>query len=270
MPELLEKMKKLNGHSLKLIACLTMLIDHATAGIMIPTARHGLLPEDIPYDTLNLYYRILRGIGRVAFPIFCFLLVEGFVHTKNRLRYALGLLIFGVISEPFYDVTFFAETGEFNINIFKVLKANRDILSDHCNVYFTLFISLLVIWGIKKSFYLYKELQLPIWLSYIFSCCAIATGIVTAELFHTDYHGFGVALIVVLYVLRLIVPLNLIAGYFSICTLSTEYLSFTGFMLLLLYNGKRGRPLGKLKYAFYAFYPVHIFLIYLIRCLIYG
>ncbi|MCR5403015.1 MAG: conjugal transfer protein TraX [Butyrivibrio sp.] len=264
-----ENLKKLNGNCLKLIACLTMLIDHATAGIMIPAARNGLLPDDIPYTTLNLYYRILRGIGRVAFPIFCFLLVEGFIHTKNRLRYALGLLIFGFISEPFYDVTFFAEKEEFNLNIFEVLSANRGILFDHCNVYFTLFIGLIVIWAIEKSFYLYKELQLPIWLSYVFSCCAIATGIVIAELLHTDYHGFGVALIVVLYVLRYIVPLNLFAGYMSICTLSTEYLAFTGFLLLLLYNGKRGRALGRMKYAFYIFYPLHIYLIYLIRCLVF-
>lgn len=270
MQSLLEKIKLLNGNTLKIIACITMFIDHATAGIMIPVSRNGLFPGSYTYATLNMYYRILRGIGRVAFPVFCFLLVEGFIHTKNRLRYALSLLIFGLISEIFYDVTFFAETEEFNINIFEVLKANSAILADHCNVYFTLFIGLLVIWAVDRSFYLYRELRLPIFLSYILSAAAIATGIVVAELLHTDYHGFGVGLIAILYILRLYSPVNLIAGYLSICTLSTEYLSFTGFILLAFYNGKRGRNLGLLKYAFYAFYPVHIYLIYVLRCLLYG
>ena len=264
-----EGLKKINGLTLKVIACIVMLLDHLTAGIMLPAIKAGLYPDSIPFETIKLIYNILRGIGRNAFPIFCFLIVEGFIHTKNRLRYALGLLIFGFISEPFYDVTFLAEKEEFNLNIFKVLSANRDILADHCNVYFTLFIGLVVIWAIEKSFYLYKELQLPIWLSYVFSCCAIATGIVTAELLRTDYHGFGVALIVVLYVLRLASPLNLFAGYLSICTLSTEYLAFTGFLLLLMYNGKRGRALGRMKYVFYIFYPLHIYLIYVIRCLVF-
>lgn len=265
-----QKLKVLNGNTLKLIACITMLIDHATAGIMIPAAKYHRLPQGVSSDTINLIYQVLRGIGRIAFPIFCFLLVEGFLHTKSRQRYALGLLIFGIISEPFYDVTFYAEVEEFNINIFQVLKANTEVLDERCNVYFTLFIGLIVLWAIEKSFYLYKELELPIYLSYILSASAITLGIIVAELAHTDYHGYGVGLIVALYAFRFFYPLNLLAGYFSICTLSTEYLSFTGFLLLLLYNGKRGRKLGNLKYAFYAFYPVHIYLIYVIRCLVYG
>ena len=101
--------KKINGLTLKVIACLVMLLDHLTAGIMLPVVKAGLYPDDIPFEKIKLIYDILRGIGRNSFPIFCFLLVEGFTHTKNRLRYALSLLLFGIISEPFFDVTFFAK-----------------------------------------------------------------------------------------------------------------------------------------------------------------
>ena len=64
--------KKLNGNLLKLIACFTMLIDHATAGIMLPMIRDGLYAGGLTNHELNLIYKILRGIGRTAFPIFCF------------------------------------------------------------------------------------------------------------------------------------------------------------------------------------------------------
>ena len=79
--------------------------ENATAGIMLPVVRAGFYPDSIPFDTLNIIYKILRGIGRNSFPIFCFLLVEGFIHTKSRLRYALSLLIFGFISSIFGFIT---------------------------------------------------------------------------------------------------------------------------------------------------------------------
>ena len=69
-------MKKISGNTLKLIACITMFIDHVTAGIMLPVVREGLYPDSVSFDTLNIIYKILRGIGRNSFPIFCFLLVE--------------------------------------------------------------------------------------------------------------------------------------------------------------------------------------------------
>ncbi|WP_034446179.1 TraX family protein [Butyrivibrio sp. AE2032] len=262
--------RRINGNALKIIACISMLIDHAAAGIIVPIARDGLLPDGIDFGTVEFVYKILRGVGRTAFPIFCFLLVEGFVHTKSRLRYSLSLLIFGLISEPFFDVTFYCRNDIYNINILQVLRENRSILADHSNVYFTLFIGLLVMWAIQSSFTLVEKLQSNNIFAYLLSGMATFLGAFIAQKIESDYHWFGVVLIAIFYIFRFFEPINLVAGYLFLASFSTEYLAFPAFILIYFYNKKRGRRLGKLKYAFYAFYPVHILLIYVARCLIYG
>ena len=265
-----ERHKKINGNTLKIIACISMLIDHITAGIMLPVVRAGLYPDTVSIDDLNTLYKILRGIGRTAFPIFCFLLVEGFIHSRNRLRYALGLLLFGLISEPLFDICFYSKNEVFNINPLEVLSANRELLSEHCNVYFTLLLGLLVMWGIEYVLAFSRKNNLSIIISYFFCAVVAGAGIYLAEYLHTDYHGFGVALIAILYVFRNYVPINLVAAFLFISNMGTEYLSFPGFILLFFYNKKRGRRLGRLKYIFYGFYPAHILFIYFFRCILFG
>ena len=262
----LERFRKINGNTLKVIACISMLIDHIGAAVIVPIVNNGLYNGDLSFDTINIIYKTIRGIGRSAFPIFCFLLVEGFIHTKNRLRYALSLLIFGIISEPFFDAAFYTKTDVFNPNIVELLKANSDVINNHCNVYFTLFIGMLVMWAIHGSFLLVRKLESRYEFAVILSGLAVFLGIFTAEKLETDYHGYGVALILLFYVLRTKEPINLIAPYVLLCFFNTEYLAFPAFILLFLYNKKRGRKLGKLKYVFYVFYPVHILLVYLLRC----
>ena len=270
MPISIDRFKRINGHTLKIIACITMLIDHITAGILLPVIRNKLYPESFTFDQMKMVYNILRGIGRSSFPIFCFLLVEGFIHTKSRLRYALSLLIFGLISEIPFDITFYAKEEVFNINILEVLKANKDYLNDHCNVFFTLLIGLLVIWGCDRIFKLLEEKPVHIAVSYLLCVIPVAAGILLAEKLHTDYHGYGVFLIVIFYILRPWEPIKIMAGYVFLLNMGTEYLAFPAFFLLLLYNKKRGRKLGNLKYVFYAFYPVHILAVYFFRCILYG
>jgi hypothetical protein len=266
-----DSMKRINGHTLKVIACVTMLIDHITAGIMLPVVRAGLYPDSIPFERIKLIYDILRRIGRNSFPIFCFLLVEGFIHTKSRLRYALSLLIFGLISEPFFDATFYAKQEVFNINLKECLIANKDILSEHCNVYFTLLIGLLVIWGADWCLSLFYKKSVPQWLTFIMAGAFLGAGIYVANALHTDYRGYGVGMIFAFYIFRSLTPIDLIVAYCAIASISdSEFWAFPCFILLYFYNHQRGRKLGNLKYAFYLFYPLHIFLIYVARCLIYG
>lgn len=93
-----------NGNQLKLIAVVSMLVDHMAylfigVGMLTPALQAG---EEVP--ALFLLYRVLRAIGRMAFPVFCFLLVEGFLHTKSRRRYAIRLGIFSLISEIPFDL----------------------------------------------------------------------------------------------------------------------------------------------------------------------
>ena len=263
--------KKINGNTLKVIACIVMLLDHITAGIMLPAVKAGFYPDSISFERIKLIYNILRHIGRNSFPIFCFLLVEGFIHTKNRLRYALSLLLFGLISEPIFDVTFYAKKEVFNINFIECFGANLDRIWEHCNVYFTLLIGLLVIWAIEFFIEKFRErFNTPLWVSYVLSGLGLGLGIFVAEKIHSDYHGFGVGLIFIFYFLRYMFPMNIVAGFIELSMLGTEYFALPSFIILYFYNHKRGRNLGNLKYLFYAFYPVHIFLIYVARCLIFS
>ncbi len=266
MNDYLSNLKKINGNTLKLIACVVMLIDHITAGIMVPVVQNGLYPDSIPFEKVELVYDILRAIGRNSFPIFCFLIVEGFLHTSSRLRYALGLLIFGIISEPLYDIVLATLEEPFNLNILEVLEANKPYLNDRCNVYFTLLLGLQAIWAIEKIYPLSVRYEIKV----VAVILSSAVFIFIAEKVHTDYHGFGVGLIIIFYFLRFLEPVNLFAGYVLLCFVHREYAALPTFILLYFYNKKRGRKLGNLKYLFYAFYPVHLLAIYFARCMIYG
>ena len=105
--------RSFSGTALKTIACITMLVDHIgasciEAGILTPGLDIGTLSR----DTLSTYplYRldmVLRFTGRLAFPLFCFLLVEGFVHTHNVKGYLGRLVLFGLLSEVPFDLAFF-------------------------------------------------------------------------------------------------------------------------------------------------------------------
>ena len=90
-----EKAVGLSGSTLKLIAIVTMFIDHL-----------GVVAFETQISNYMVPYYIMRLIGRLAFPIFCFLLVEGFFHTRDVKKYALRLLVFAFISEIPFDLAF--------------------------------------------------------------------------------------------------------------------------------------------------------------------
>ena len=110
-----------SGTALKTIACITMLIDHIgasciEAGILTPGLDSGTLSR----DTLSAYslYRldmVLRFTGRLAFPLFCFLLVEGFVHTHNVKGYLGRLVLFG--NGAAKSKTLFTEPGVHYVDV---------------------------------------------------------------------------------------------------------------------------------------------------------
>ncbi|WP_099468268.1 TraX family protein [Konateibacter massiliensis] len=220
----------LSGSTLKLIAIVTMFIDHIGAGIL----------EQLPayYDTnspISDIDTILRLIGRIAFPIFCFLLVEGFLHTSNVKKYAMRLFLFALISEIPFDLAF-----------------KRQILEiTYQNVFFTLFIGLLTLMAVK---YFENNKVLRI--------LSMFAGIAVAIILRTDYAGFGVVFILLLYVLHDKIKWRNIICSFAILWEITAPIAF---IPITLYNGKRGI---NLKYFFYLFYPVHLLLIYAVSQLL--
>lgn len=226
--------KNISGSTLKMIAVITMLIDHVGAVIL---AR--VLQIEWSEELYQVYY-LLRTIGRIAFPIYCFLLVEGFLHTRNRGKYALRLLLFALISEVPFDLALGSE-------VFVV---------DYQNVFFTLFIGLLVMWGCYCLEERWRDKQV---LYLIGQIVVTVAGMTAAEFLRTDYGATGILCIMVLYLFRNNRVRQCVAGCAAFVW--WEAPAVIAFLPILGYNGKRG---WNIKYFFYLFYPVHLLILYLI------
>lgn len=170
----------ISGCVLKYLAVILMAIDHIGASILevyVLNIRMNAPAGTYFYpwwDQILMVDRIIRYIGRLAFPIFCFLLVEGFLHTRDVKKYAVRLGLFALISEIPFDLALHASFWS----------------PGWQNVYFTLLIGLLTIWFIRR------EAHRPVLCS-----VGILAGVCLAELLHTDYGAVGVAAIVLLYLL---------------------------------------------------------------------
>ncbi|MCL2051628.1 MAG: conjugal transfer protein TraX [Lachnospiraceae bacterium] len=241
-----------SNSTLKIIAVLSMVIDHLGLGIWYRLPSLGyLVPEMIDMETWWSIFQLMRNIGRPAFPIFCFLLVEGFSHTSSYFKYAVRLFIFSLISQLPFHYAF--------LN-----------LAEGLNVFFTLLIGLMALWGFHevKTRWPKRIIYLPSWALIAALACFIA------DFLNTDYDYKGVLLIICLYIFRQSRIIALISSYFTFkfvmyksASMTTGFLAylgadycFPGFILSYFYNGKRGL---KFKYLFYLVYPVHLMLIYL-------
>ena len=231
----MQRIQFLNGFHLKLIAICTMLIDH-----MGYTLFPGVM--------------WLRCVGRVAFPIFCFLIAEGCVYTHDRKKYALRLLVFALLSEIPYNLM------------------NSGMIWDPYdqNVLWTLLLGALVCWlmdwALKKC--------TP--LSFMLTGAVMLAAYWPLEIGNTDYGGWGMLLVAAFYgvhrapsgaVVKMIAQafglaffsIGVMGGYLSI-----ELWSLAALVPIWLYNGQRGFSNKAVQYGFYAFYPVHILALSLI------
>ena len=212
-----------------------MLIDHIAGIVLVHLPEYTATLATVAGVRVSWYF-ILRSIGRIAFPIYVFLLVEGFFHTRSRTRYAISLGVFALISEPIWD---FARFGVL------VNPASQ-------NVFFTLLIGLAALCAVEE----FKDAPLTLVLALL--CCAIL-----AFTFGADYGPTGLALVLITYGLRSQEALRYAASF---CVLEIEPQAILAFPFEALYNGKRGF-IGKsalAKYAFYAFYPAHLLVLGLV------
>ncbi len=228
------KWKCFSGSTLKLIAIISMLIDHIAAFLTYDIPFLSTVLVTVGSKEITVYY-IMRTIGRMAFPIYCFLLTEGFTHTRNRRRYALNLFIFAIVSELPWNLI---HTGT--------------LLYEKQNVFFTLLLGCLALYAIEE----FKDRRLL----QLFAVTALFT---LSYLLKADYGYMGFALIIAMYLLREHEAARIPVG---ICLSSAKLRAIPAFAAIYLYNGKRGFIQGKIgKYIFYAFYPVHLLILVLIK-----
>ena len=226
-----KKYKILSGSVLKCIALFTMIVDHVGLHLLRNSGIVLLYTSAGPLELFTL----MRKVGRLAFPIYCFLLVEGFLHTHDRRKYGLNLLAFALISEIPWN-----------------LEHTGALYCPSQNVFFTLFLGYAGMCCIEEL----KERPLEQLIS------LIALVLVAMNL-KADYGIGGFAFILVMYLLREQKILQAIVGT---CIESGGWAAGRAFIPINLYNGQRGFIQGKfMKYLFYAAYPVHIMIIYLIK-----
>lgn len=205
----------MNGFYLKMLAVVTMLIDHIGA---------VLFPD----------YLIFRMIGRLAFPIYCFLIVEGYTYTHNLKKYMSRLLIFAFISEIPFDLAF----------------NNTLLYMKHQNVFFTLFLGLTSIYSI--DYFKHNKTKQAI---------AVTGTCLIAALMHCDYSFIGVLMILGFYLFKNNKKYLIAFEAFLTLPLSLEPFALISFIPIFMYNKKRGYTI---KYLFYIFYPLHLVILYLI------
>lgn len=231
-------MKKcLSNFDLKLIAIITMTIDHI--GVVFGTP----------------FYNLLRAVGRLSFPIFAFLLTEGYVHTKSFGKYFFRLLVLALISEVIYDYVFYGS--------FIYLEAN--------NIFFTLALGLLTLWLLDKSRTLVKKyfkekIDLTIILPITYLLIIVVMGLI-AELLSFSYGMLGILVISFFYLFKKNFSLTVLSVSLSTLILgdTMQYFSLLSLILIYFYNKKLGK---KSKMFFYLYYPLHILVLGVIKMLI--
>lgn len=239
---------ELTSFSLHILAMAFMLCDHLWATV-------------IPGNEW------LTCVGRIAFPIFAFMIVEGYFHTKKLKNYVLRLLIFAVLSEiPF-----------------NLMSSGSMFNPLHQNVLWTFLIGLGLIHLIERA-----KHKRAIWM-WLVTVVAILVGLLVALFGMVDYAYYGVLMMLVFYLFRgrrwwcfvgqLIcmwyINVEMMGGMvYPIELFGREWIIHQqGFALLALipiwlYHGKQGLYNKVLKYTYYAFYPVHLLLLYLLMLII--
>ena len=245
----MEKNKRdLSGSTLKLIAMLTMLIDHIAACVLSKVITSN--PDNfdalgsVKHNQIYHIYIAMRLIGRIAFPIFIFLLIEGFKYTRNRWKYMARLFLFAFISEIPFDMAV-------NLNREDILSGKIVEFSSQ-NVFFTLAIGMLVITVID----IIANLKIDSLGLFWFKFCVAVLGMGLAFALQTDYGAVGVLAIVAAYYFRGEKEKQTVASCVILAATSlTELFALVDIIPIYFYRGRRGL---QFKWLFYAFYPVHL------------
>ncbi len=181
---------------------------------------------------------LFRIIGRIAFPLFAFQVALGFKHTKDRNKYILRMLIIAIISQIPHQLLLSIYNSKFSLNV--------------C---FTFLLALLILKSLEDV--------KPIWSKIL---CLIPLFVISYFLKY-EYYIYGILLVITFYYTYKN-PLLMLAWVFILTNVYAAYrnsvlifYSIVALIPIAFYNGKKGKDL---KYFFYAFYPVHMLVLYLI------
>lgn len=235
----------LSAAALHILAMAFMLMDHLWA---------TLLPAQ----------EWLTCVGRIAFPIFAFMAVEGYFHTHNLKKYLLRMLIFAVISEVPFDLMY-GGTWFYPV---------------HQNVIWTLMMGLV---GIHLMETVRKKKSIFVYI--LVSAIVVILGGLLGTLSMVDYYGIGVLTVFIFYFFRgrkwwcllgqmltlywvnvellggLMYPIRLFGMEFELCQ---QGLALLALLPIWLYRGRRGYHSKPFQYFCYAFYPIHMLVIVLV------
>lgn len=255
--------KGYSQEGLKLIACVSMLLDHIGYAVVYPFYLDAcmvngvdMLGAAMPPTAKKLYglYLLLRMVGRLAFPIFCFLLVEGFHRTGNRKKYALRLALGAVLSEIPYDLLVSGEPFwiQQSVMVTLLLGFGALILMEKC-----------------RNLYLKPLAAVPFALA--------------AWLLMADYSWGGVA-VIALFEMSLYLPSRNIARFGGMLilfhyipgrvlelggiSLPMQALGALSILFIAAYDGRKKTASPAAQWGFYLFYPVHMLVLWLIGLMI--
>lgn len=221
----LNRLRILDGTTLKLIAIFSMLIDHV-GSIFFPEALW------------------MRAVGRIAMPIFAFCIAEGYIYTHDRKRFLTRLAVFAVISELPFDLAFFDGPE-----------------ASHQNIMLTFFLAVLALMAYDRI-----RGEAPTRKSSALAPAVVFLMAGLATILGGDYILFGVLSVFLFYALRSQPHWKRQLGgmAFLALTRTIGYYAATGLAVipLLMYNGKKGRGL---KWLFYAFYPGHLLVLWALK-----
>lgn len=237
----------LSHNALIIIAMFIMLVDHIGYILIKNGKLYGYdialyenaisLPEAKPWLTL---YTICRMIGRISFPIYAFLIVEGFRKTSNIFKYVLRVFILALVSEIPFDLMIFN----------KCLSTDCLMLQ---NVVFTYFVGLLMLVAVKALNSI----------SELLSAVPTVLAVIACYLLKTDYWLEGIILIYIFYMFRHDLNVKCLLALIVTFVMSMQH--YYGFgalsvFFIYFYDGQKGYL--DLKRFHYIFYPLHMLILY--------
>lgn len=233
-------MMKLNRTQLKYIAALAMLIDHIGMMFISITTPLGAT---------------CRIIGRLTAPIMCFFLAEGYEHTRSKYKYGIRLLIFSLIAQPFYAYAHGSTVFEADFNMIFTLFLSFMILVcfDRIENSFLRFVTVAALIGI--SGYGDWGITAPLWVLGFYCFKG-----------NTKKTLFYYSAIVIFWIFRAIYNCmdSGYLWYYELCQLGLFMFPF----MYLCYNGEKGNGSKFSKWFFYAFYPLHLFILATVKNLL--